>query len=556
MDGNTHLVARQTIELIASDAVDTSALVERTSSAGPLLAAAIERSLDTVDRPDQRLRIDRIVLDLGACDPAHWEGALAEGIRQRLAARIIEEINRGSHVRDDAATAALHMLDEFARSGWLPWWCSSQDTPESAIETLELRNHRPDAIRAILIRPAAVDRLVNQLDGHHLWRLLRLARPDLDQSSVAAGLGLAAASLPSEPPGKSMPRTAGGTENVALWRSVLSEAATAVPMRPGMGGSEVVGAKGDEASTREFVAAVIRRHQGAGAATSIDHAEDHPEIPGKALVAADSRPPAPETSPAGPPAADLSTRIMSLSVGRPAAIELLSRLAILTGRLDQPSVAAVHKILDSGTGLTVVPAILDRLCSAGLISSSDAQLWRDSIASIVLQSEEVVHDALAVRGCGLLLIWHFLPAFFANLGMLDGERFRDAAAQHRAATLLHVIATGEYEWPEQELMLAKVLAGLDVDELHEPGEPLDPLEIEGIGELLDDVLGHAPMLGRISIAGLREAFLSRPGLLSTRDGHWLLRVERRSIDILLDRLPWSFAWARLPWMTAPVQIEW
>lgn len=556
MDAGNHLVARQTVELIASEIADTSALVERTSNAAPLLAAAIERSLDTIDRPDQRLRLDRVVLDLGPCDPAHWEGALAEGIRQRLAARVIEEINCGRHVRDDTATAALHMLDEFARSGGLPWWCSSQDTPQTAIETLESRNPRPDAIRTILIRPAAIDRFVNQLDAPHLLRLLRLARPELDQGAIIAGLGLGMADQTSTPPGKSILRSAGGTEDLALWRSVLSEAAMGAFPPPVIAGAGTALAAEDKVRTSKFVAAVIARHRGAAAAASAEYGPDDPESSISGLAAADSRPSAARTPPSSPPPADLPTRIMSLSVGQPAEVELLARLASLTGRLSQSSVAAAHRILDSGTGLTVVPAIMELLCRAGLVSSRDSQSWRDAIASAALQSDEATHDALAVRGCGLLLLWHFLPEFFDKLEMRDGERFRDAVTQHRAATLLHVVATGEYDWPEQELVLAKVLVGLDVDELHEPGEPLDAREIECIDELLGDVLGHLPMLGRLSIAGLREAFLSRPGLLSTRDGHWLLRVERRSIDILLDRLPWSFAWARLPWMTAPVQVEW
>jgi hypothetical protein len=55
---------------------------------------------------------------------------------------------------------------------------------------------------------------------------------------------------------------------------------------------------------------------------------------------------------------------------------------------------------------------------------------------------------------------------------------------------------------------------------------------------------------------LRGSFLVRKGILSTRDGAWLLRVERQPQDVLLERLPWTMQWARLPWMQAPMRVEW
>ena len=74
--------------------------------------------------------------------------------------------------------------------------------------------------------------------------------------------------------------------------------------------------------------------------------------------------------------------------------------------------------------------------------------------------------------------------------------------------------------------------------------------------MLAAAIAHAPCLGTLSIDGLRGSFLLRPGVLSTRDGAWLLRVERKAYDILLDRLPWAREWVRLPWMQAPLRLEW
>jgi hypothetical protein len=255
-------------------------------------------------------------------------------------------------------------------------------------------------------------------------------------------------------------------------------------------------------------------------------------------------------------AAVLSMRIKALALKNPSAAALVARLAAFVPQLDRPSLAAADAIVERDDGPTALLALISLFADAGSVGADDAGRWREAVIAAMDRAGADTHDAVAIATAGLPLVWPFLPAFFDGLALLDGERFRDAAAQHRGAALLHHLATGEIAGPEQDLPLAKVLAGIDLDAVHDPGEPLDETEIDSAEALLQAMLGHAPMLGRISTAGLREAFLMRPGLLSTRDGHWLLRVERRGIDVLLDRLPWSFAWVRLPWMPAPLQVEW
>ncbi len=75
-------------------------------------------------------------------------------------------------------------------------------------------------------------------------------------------------------------------------------------------------------------------------------------------------------------------------------------------------------------------------------------------------------------------------------------------------------------------------------------------------QFLTAVIEGAPILRQMSLPGFRGSFLARQGQLSTRDGAWLLRVERETYDVVLERFPWSFQWVRLPWMNAPMFVEW
>jgi hypothetical protein len=70
------------------------------------------------------------------------------------------------------------------------------------------------------------------------------------------------------------------------------------------------------------------------------------------------------------------------------------------------------------------------------------------------------------------------------------------------------------------------------------------------------VIGNVPVWKSLSPEGLRQAYLQRKGVLSARNGHWLLQVERKTHDVLLERVPWSFQTIKLPWMNTLLFVEW
>jgi hypothetical protein len=79
------------------------------------------------------------------------------------------------------------------------------------------------------------------------------------------------------------------------------------------------------------------------------------------------------------------------------------------------------------------------------------------------------------------------------------------------------------------------------------------MEAEG---LLRAVLAHGENALGESIEDLRVQWLQRPGRLSWRPEAWLLVVERREGDEVVEALPWDWRWIRLPWMGATLQVAW
>lgn len=165
-------------------------------------------------------------------------------------------------------------------------------------------------------------------------------------------------------------------------------------------------------------------------------------------------------------------------------------------------------------------------------------------------------DEVTITNAGLVILWPFLNGFFGHLGLLEERDFKDLSARQRAVGLLQALATGQDNFPEYLLPLNKLLCGLDVAHPFEFGPPLQKREAKECNSLLKAVIAQAPILGKMSVDGFRGSFLLRPGLLTTQSGHWLLRVEHQTFDIVLERFPWNWEWIRLPWMQAPLRVEW
>ena len=165
-------------------------------------------------------------------------------------------------------------------------------------------------------------------------------------------------------------------------------------------------------------------------------------------------------------------------------------------------------------------------------------------------------DEIYIGNAGLVILWPFLYNFFSRLGLTENKQFKDEDSVQRGVGLLQYLASGDESPPEILLPLNKVLCGMAPEAVFDFGLAITAQEKEECDGLLAAVIQQAPVLRAMSSAGFRGSFLLRQGQLSTRDGNWLLRVERETHDIVLDRFPWGVSIVKLPWMTAMMQVEW
>jgi hypothetical protein len=165
-----------------------------------------------------------------------------------------------------------------------------------------------------------------------------------------------------------------------------------------------------------------------------------------------------------------------------------------------------------------------------------------------------IREGIFIDNAGLVLLHPFLLRFFNLLGIATED---ELLQPERALCLLHYLVTGLTEAPEYELVLPKLLCGIPLSMPVPLIIKISESEKNEASAMLEAVISHWEALGNTSVDGLRGSFLVRPGKLSQKeDGDWLLQVESRTYDILLDQLPWGIAMIRIPWMKTMLWVEW
>lgn len=170
-------------------------------------------------------------------------------------------------------------------------------------------------------------------------------------------------------------------------------------------------------------------------------------------------------------------------------------------------------------------------------------------------------EPIFIANAGLVLLAPYLPALLDRLGVLttDEEGKQHVAgidAMSRAVHLLQYMVDKRLDAPDHELVLNKLLCGLPVAQPVLASFEAEPADLELCDGLLGAVVANWPIVAGTSLDGLRETFLQRDGRLRHDSDGWRLQVQRKGVDVLVDRVPWSFATIFHRWMPQPLQVTW
>jgi len=165
-------------------------------------------------------------------------------------------------------------------------------------------------------------------------------------------------------------------------------------------------------------------------------------------------------------------------------------------------------------------------------------------------------ETIYINNPGIIIVWPFLPAYFERLGLMHTGAFNGVQEQVRAACLLQFLVTGREEMTNEQLVLNKLLCGIPHETRIDVPVNISTDERNLSDEMLQAVIKNWTVMKNTSITALRETFFQRQGKLVYAENRNQLSVERKTIDVLLDQVPWSISIIKLPWMERVLHVDW
>ena len=578
MSEQRHKIQKQIIELhLAKDAVDARRLQSEFSRIyRRRIVPIIDQYCTELSTPDQLHQIDSLEIDLGEINPAHLEtetvAKFQVALRKALTAQIDQQaIATAGQKQSTKTESQVDLLWQFAQTGTLPWWANTKN-PHIFQESLHVvLEESPTALRALIKQlmgeKRPFRRFISHFNNQDLLLLVNLFLQRNQQMSpvfvsllqnieLATRIGRQALWKILFEVGQAHQKQSRPIDTV--YTAVLQRLAPQLNINYSQLLQTIQQQLQQEplqSELNQIVAILIEENQ--TEASSKTQLMQTIEDQLNRLQAKQVQPitlwpiitkivddlPTPLLQQLQISLAMILKRPLSRKPQATEIDDLITRIFLL---LD----LTPAKIRQLGTKeqteqlLTIAQEILETTPNEETVEEEPIFL------------KELNPDEVYIENAGLVILWPFLGHFFKHLNMVKDKQLKDAQTKQKAIALLHYIATESTDFPEYQLPLNKILAGVDLLENFELNDTLSDSEFEECVNLLTAVIAQAPILRNMSITGFRNTFLLREGVLRSRDGAWLLQVEHLTHDIVLDRFPWSWEWVKLPWMETALRVEW
>ncbi len=536
----------------------------------PLL---LDRYLSQHGDPHRHYRIDSLEIDLGSLSAERFSleycQKLETVLSEKLASILTQE--NSNHYQTDALQDAYALLSTLLLQGHLPWWEAhpNKQTISSNIDQLLAASNYSHALAEKIAKSSdAIDRLLGYCNDEQMAKWVCAALPFKPSALMESTLSQLV---------KEMQRQKGLTVNPARLRRCYWRCALVTTLEPSSSAVSyfinTLKALHRELNIDLSLALELLGDQFVSKQTQEESGLSNNEIIRQAS----------ET---------LITQLRTLKESV-TDITLLEFIAAIVKRLRYPSpsrdrdIAAIYHYYcrlqqyianlngsqyradseqtqhDSSQRW---PGDLSRAHQA-LLSSIES--WLGSTGTAVPKTDVPAPKApapkesggLYLQNAGIVIFWPFLQAFFNKLDLLteteEGRpQFKDHECQSRAALLLHYLATAQTQCQDHLCFLNKLMTGMEPKAALLPGMVLNEQEQQCCEELITAAIAHIPSLKNSAPEEFRHSFLQRTARLEEEQGVWTLRVEKENQDLLLDHIPWSIAWIKLPWMKHPLQVIW
>ena len=166
-------------------------------------------------------------------------------------------------------------------------------------------------------------------------------------------------------------------------------------------------------------------------------------------------------------------------------------------------------------------------------------------------------EKINIGNAGLVLFHPYLCFVFKELEWTNNEnKFVSSKAQQKAILFLQYLINGKSRQQEYELVLNKILCNWKLNLPLETSCNFSVKEKLAAYELNKSLREHWSSLKDTSGQGLIKSFIERKGIIQKEEKSFLLVVEKNSIDILMESLPFGIQTIKLPWNEYIIHTEW
>lgn len=172
-----------------------------------------------------------------------------------------------------------------------------------------------------------------------------------------------------------------------------------------------------------------------------------------------------------------------------------------------------------------------------------------------IQEDVNQNEGQYIQNAGLILIHTFIKTLFEHCELID-PKTQQLTDPELCAHLLHYIATGKINAPEYDMIFEKFLCNIPMHQTINRHIKLSRKHKTQAKNVIESVQHNWAPMKKSSAALLQNEFFQRPGKLVITDSDYTLIVERKTQDILLEKLSWGIGLVKLPWQKKFIFVNW
>lgn len=160
-----------------------------------------------------------------------------------------------------------------------------------------------------------------------------------------------------------------------------------------------------------------------------------------------------------------------------------------------------------------------------------------------------------VQNAGLVLIHPFMKNLFIYCNLIDAKT-QKLINPELCIHLLHYIATGKTNQPESDMLFEKFLCNIPLQQSISRHVKLSKKHKTHAKKVIEAIQQNWSAMKISSPELIQHEFLQRSGKLVLDNDNYTLTIERKTQDILLDKISWGISFIKLPWQDQFIYVNW